>query len=135
MTIFPCSDKVLDHNYLAQKWWIYLCLLSFWWHRMEGSLYWQGLGYKVVIPITSSLFRGVYFVPELYNCPKARGVRTVNFYICPHLNNACNEIFKKILHFVLFLVLFLKKRGQILIKSHLKCQNYWKKLRILNIFL
>ena len=72
------------------------------------------------------LFKHWYFVPELYNCPKARGVRTVNFYICPHLNNACNEIFKKILHFVLFLVLFLKKRGQILIKSHLKCQNYWK---------
>ena len=33
---------------------------------------------KMSIPV-----RGVYFVPKLYNCPKAQQARDENFYNCP----------------------------------------------------
>ena len=52
--------------------------------------------------------RGVYFVPKFYNCPKARGVRTENFYICPNSHNVRECNISNFAHFVLFLGSFLK---------------------------
>ena len=58
--------------------------------------------------IAQQLIRGVYFVPKLYNCPKARQVRDENFYDCPQFACCAQWNILKFAHFVSFVESFLK---------------------------
>ena len=46
--------------------------------------------------------RGVYFVPKLYNCPKARQAHDENFYNCPQFACCVQWNILKFAHFVPF---------------------------------
>ena len=55
--------------------------------------------------------RGVYFVPKLYNCPKAQQVHDENFYNCPQFA-CCAMKYLKISPFCALSWIIFKKLGK-----------------------